>query len=369
MKKFKLSFKNIFLFLYYWLCIGFFLGTLILMGPVRWLANYARAHDWSESKEKMLVFILIGVLIVVSFLFARLIAIKTIALKKKPITISLIVGFLLLFAISLWFWMNPKMMIDHNMKESKENISGTEFVFGTYPEKEKLLELKKDNYTAVISLLSMAVVPFEPILINQEATAAKDVGIELIHIPMLPWVSANDDLEDKIEEIIKRGNGKYYVHCYLGKDRVNVFKKVLTSLSKEVTINSLQPENRRTLYDIKKFERGNISLLDSNVFFMPYPTDEEFFGYVLNGSIKTLVCLLNPNNKDDKPWIDKEKTISEKYKVAFINYPWVTLSKTKKETVMKEIFKLDKPIAIHAFNSNAPECTEFIEIFHQIKSK
>ena len=39
MKSEQLSLKSVALLLYYWVCLGFFLGTLVLMGPVRWLAN------------------------------------------------------------------------------------------------------------------------------------------------------------------------------------------------------------------------------------------------------------------------------------------------------------------------------------------
>ncbi len=369
MEKFELSFKNIIMLLYYWLCLGFFIGTLILMGPVRWLANYSRAHDWSGSKEKALVFVFIGILIIISFICARLFAAKTAAARGKQVKAVFMAGALSVFIISLWFWLNPKMMIDSRVKETFASFSGTEFVFGPYPEKVRLMELKNENYTAVISLLSPAVVPFEPVLINQETASAKETGIELIHIPMLPWVSSNNQIEGKLKEIIEKGAGKYYVHCYLGKDRVNVFKSILGSVSKDVRLKSLQPESIRTLRDIKEFERGPITILDSNIFFTPYPTDEEFFGYVLNGSVKTLVCLLNPKNKEDLPWIEKERTISGTHRMKFINYPWKTLDKDKKVKVMAKLMNLEKPMAIHAFNSTAPECAEFIETYNKMKSR
>ena len=339
------------------------------MGPVRWMANHSRLHNWGESEEKALVFAFIGILLAVSFMCARLFAKKTAALNKKPAKSWYMAGSLSLFAISLWFWMNPKMMIDRDVKDTIAIFSRAEFVFGPYPEKERLLRLKKENYTAVISLLSPAVVPFEPLLINQEAALLKEVGIDLIHIPMLPWVSTNDQIRGELETLVKKGRGRYYVHCYLGKDRVSVFKRILCSVSSDVRARSLQPENPRTLYDIKKFERGTITILDSNIFFIPYPTDEEFFGYILNGSIKTLVCLLNPKNGEDLPWIAKEKAISEKYQVKFINYPWKTFNEDKKTAIMEELMGVEKPAAIHAFNSSAPECEDFIKAYNRMKNR
>ena len=362
-------FKNILLFLYYWLCFGFAMGTLLLMGPVRWLATYSRAHDWAGSKEKALVLALIGILIIISALCARLFALRTGATGSKPAKAAFLGGALLVFSVSLWFWLNPRMMIDKTMGITFSNYSGTEFVFGPYPEKEKLAELKKEYYTAVISLLSPAVVPFEPVLMARETAQAKEAGIELISIPMLPWVSKNDQVEDRIEEIVNRGGGKYYVHCYLGKDRVNIFKKLLSSKAAGAKLSSVQPDSVRTLYDIKRFERGAIAILDKNVFFTPYPTDEEFFGYILNGSVKTLVCLLDPENKEDRPWITKEKEISAKYKVKFAHYPWKTLSLEKKEEAIKAIMKLERPAVIHAFLSQSPECVDFVETYKKLKSR
>lgn len=369
MDKPSLSPKNILLFLYYWLCLGFFMGTLILMGPARWLAVYSRAHDWSAAKEKALVFLLIGLLAAVSALCARLFASRTSAAAAKTLKAAFAGPALGLFLVSLWFWMNPKLMIDKSMKVTFSNYSGTEFIFGPYPEKEKLLELKKDYYTAVISLLSPAVVPFEPALMAREAAAAKEAGIELISIPMLPWVSTNDSVEGRIEELVGRGGGKYYVHCYLGKDRVNIFRKLLSSKAAGAKIVQQEPGAMRTLYDINKFERGAIAILDRDVFFTPYPTEEEFFGYILNGSVKNLVSLLDPSNKEDLPWMTKEKEISAKYKVKYVNYSWKTLSDEKKEAAMKEIMKMEKPAVIHAFLSQSPEGVDFVGTYNRLKAR
>jgi hypothetical protein len=361
--------RNVLLLLYHWLCVGFFLGTLTLMGPVRWLANYSRSHDWSESRERTLVFACIGVLVAVSAICARMLAARTTTAGSTRVRAALMAAPFSLFAISLWCWMTPSMMIERNMRETFAVVSETEFVFGPYPDKERLAALRKQHYTAVISLLSPAVVPFEPVLINREAALAKEAGIELIHMPMLPWVSTNDQIRDQIRTIVQRPGAKYYVHCYLGKDRVNVFKRILASMSPDVKLTSLQPDSIRTLYEIDRFERGRITILDSNVFFMPYPTDEEFFGYVLNGSIRTLVGLLNPANPEDLPWITREKTIAEQHHLTFVNYPWKTLGENRKREVMKELMTLGKPVAIHAFDSSAPECTEFINLYHSMRGR
>ncbi|GAH26836.1 unnamed protein product, partial [marine sediment metagenome] len=61
------------------------------------------------------------------------------------------------------------------------------------------------------------VIPFEPYLIRKEKRNAKIAGIELIEIPMLPWVSSNEEAIKQIELIASESdNKKYYIHCYFG---------------------------------------------------------------------------------------------------------------------------------------------------------
>ena len=368
MNKSELSLKNIFLFLYYWLCLGFFLGTLVLMGPVRWLAVYSRAHDWSAPREKALVFLFIGILAVVSALCARLFALRTSASAAKPAKAAFAGAALGLFLVSLWFWMNPKLMIDAGMKTTSESSAWSEFVFGPYPEKERLAGLKAEGYSAVISLLSPAVVPFFQVLLALERDAAREAGLELIHIPMLPWVSSNDHVTAKLKELEKKGPGKYYVHCYLGKDRVNVFKRMLAAVSGGA-VKNLDTASARTLKGMKNFERGEIAELERDVYFTPYPTDEEFFGYILNGTVTTLVSLLDPANPENLPWMKKEAAIAEKYGLKLVSLPWLPLDKAGKQAAVRQIRAAKKPTVVHAFLSKSPESKEFEAYYAAVKAK
>lgn len=345
------------LFLYTWLGTGFFLGTLTLMGPVRWAANHSRAAGWGYTAEKLLVISLMAVLLGTSLLLARLLYTRT-AASAGRLKHALLGAPAALFLISLWFWMNPKFMIDTGMKTTAESSAWSEFVFGPYPEKDRLTALKAEGYTGVISLLSKAVVPFEPVLLAREEAAAKEAGLELVHIPMLPWVSSNDHVTARLKELEKQGPGKYYVHCYLGKDRVNVFKRMLASAYGGKAGN-LDTASARTLKGLKSFERGEITELEPGVYFTPYPTDEEFFGYILNGTVASLVSLLDPANPENLRWIKKEEAIAAKYGLKLASYPWLALDKAGKQKAVRDIRGKKKTVIIHAFLSKAPECRDF----------
>ena len=363
----NMNLKRAALFLWHWGLTGFFLGTLTLMGPVRWATNYARGAGWSALSEKLLVLAFIGALAAVSLLLARLLTLRTEAAAGSR-RYALPALSLALFAVALAAWMNPRLMIDAGMKTTTESSAWSEFVFGPYPDTERLAALKAEGYSAVISLLSPAVLPFEPVLLSREREAAGQAGLELIHIPMLPWVSSNDHVKARLKELERRGPGKYYVHCYLGKDRVNVFKTMLAAAGTG-RARSLDPANLRTLYDIKEFERGAITVLQKDVFFTPYPTDEEYLGYILNGTVKSVVSLLNPDNPEDLPWIKKEEAIAAEYGFRLVNYPWKTLEKGEKAKIVKEISKMERPLVVHAFLSRAWESSDFIETFRQVKQR
>lgn len=359
----KIPAKTAFIFLWHWLLSGFLLGTLTLMGPVRWTTDRMRAAGWSGAAEKSAVLFFIAILGVVSVFLALRLARLTMDAKGRAARLGLPALSLAMFLGALWAWMTPGLMTDASARTVEESYSWSEFVFGPYPEKARLVELKKDGYTAVISLLSMAVVPFEPVLFAREQEAAKEAGIELIHIPMLPWVSSNDHVTEELKKLERRGPGKYYVHCYLGKDRVNVFKTMLSATIGGAKATSLDPASIRLISDRDSFERGKITTLSRDVYFTPYPTDEEFFAYILNGTVKSVVSLLNPGNPEDVKWIDKEKVIAGKYGLNFVNYPWKALDKPGRAKAVREIKKMEKPLVIHAFLSHTPESADFVKAY------
>ena len=59
------------LLLGFWLFIGFALGTVLLLFPVRWWATLCRANGWAHSVESSGVAIIILVLVLVSFALAN----------------------------------------------------------------------------------------------------------------------------------------------------------------------------------------------------------------------------------------------------------------------------------------------------------
>jgi protein tyrosine phosphatase (PTP) superfamily phosphohydrolase (DUF442 family) len=358
--KFPQKFSGYIFLSFIWLLTGFALGALILLWPLRIWVNYTRDNDYSDTVERAGVIILIVILLTISFRISLMLFQWHVTNKKMAITILSLTIPLIASASALYLFMNPDIVNKDAVK-----VKVTErFTIGPYPDEEKIKELKKEGYTAVISLLHPAVVPFEPELLKQEEILLKKYGMQLIKAPMLPWISENSSSLQIIEDLVKKGNGKYYIHCYLGKDRVNVAKNLILRLSGSVS--DQKTESSRTFEGMRSFERGNIYKIDSACYMPPYPTDEEFLAFFLAGHMKTVVNLMDSNITENKSWIRKEKNALQPYGITFKNVAVnVTSTPEEIENTIDSILLLPKPMVVHHWNTTCPESKLFRKLYYQ----
>lgn len=339
--------------------LGFY---TLLAGPSKWVLEAALKYSWSEHKEKLVQQGVILVLFLVSFKLT--VYFKRFFLSNSPaflryFSLSLLV---LLFLSSVYvFSFKPEIFIklsgssseDFNQSSVGSSGQNIEFVMGAYPDLNELKRLKRAGYAGVVSLLHELVIPAEPNLIREEDQNAKEAGISLTRIPMLPWVSGNNESILKIQKLAREGKGKYYVHCYLGRDRVNVFRKIIRDMGAKSV--SLQADVVRHIDDLPKFERGKYTKLSTGAYLIPFPTDDEFFGYILNGQINSVVSLLDARNPNDTLWIAKEKTVLARYGVKYINLPVPSVNDLAALKIFTDSFpKIKKPLVVHKFSSNDP---------------
>jgi len=348
---------------YIFITIIFPLGFYtLLVGPSKWVLEAALKYSWSEHKEKLMQQAVILILILVSlkltFYFKRFFLSGSPAFLRY-LSLSLLT--LVLFISIYIFSFKPEIFIslsggnDGTISQSSVGNSGQsiEFVMGAYPDLNELRRLKATGYAGVVSLLNELVVPAEPNLIREEEENAKKAGIALIRMPMLPWVSGNNESIQKIQKLAREGKGKYFVHCYLGRDRVNVFRKIVRDMGAKS--QSLQAEVVRHIDDLSRFERGNYTKLGTGVYLIPYPTDDEFFGYILNGQIATVVSLLDPKNPEDTTLIAREKAILKRYGVKYVNLPVPNAGNLLAIKNFTDSFpKISKPLVIHKFKPEDP---------------
>ena len=352
-----------FLFIFFFVIVIFALGFYtLLVGPSKWIVEIALRYSWSEYYEKIAQrFVILG-LVVLSLVLAWLLRKLFLSTKPASVKYSIVSVLVVTFIVSIYLFsfrpdafikMSGTSMINPIQSTVSDTGSDIEFVLGAYPDMKELRRLKQAGYTAVVSLLSNMVVPAEPHLIREERENADKVGIQLIHIPMLPWVSGNNESITRIQELAKTGTGKYFVHCYLGRDRVNVFRKIVRDMG--VKSKSLQGDFVRHIDDLRTFERGVYTKLDKNVYLTPFPTDEEFFGYIVNGQIASVISVLDPKAASDTMWISHEKNILSRYGVKYINLPISDKTDLKGIRTLTDSFSnIKRPVVIHKYSSSDP---------------
>lgn len=361
----QLAYGNFFL-LFIWLLIGFAIGTLILLFPLRSWVDYVRENHLSSTKEKTGVLFMIVFLTVSSFYISKKLFKWQKARKQAGITLLAFMLPLISAGAALFLFMNPNLV----NKGAKSNSVSKHFTIGPYPTAEKIEELRKDGFTGIISLLHPAVVPFEPALLADEEKESLKNKIQLIKAPMLPWVSDNSESLKMIEQIARTGKGKYYVHCYLGKDRVNVVKNLIIKLTGESAVNSLNVAAPRKLDDQKVFERGDIFKLAEGVYVTPFPTNEEVLAFFQTGVVKTVVNIMDSSVKENKTWISDEHKQLRASGTPLKNLPVTTTATAEYlSALVDSINSYPKPVVIHHWNTTCPESVLMRKAFRNKTAK
>lgn len=356
------------MFAWIWLMVGFAAGTVTLLGPVRWMTDVAREGGWQPGAEDALVRGII--LLYVALSFALSVWLTGLATRTGrpalrwgvPVLATAVAG------AALGVWMSPS-VVNGLVATPVSDVS--RFTFGPYPERARFEQLAAEGYTGVVSLLHPAVVPFEPTLLARERELAEEFGVELIHAPMLPWVADNEESMALIRELAESGRGRYYVHCYLGRDRVGLVRRLIETVTGtlragvEVTEAVRQLEERGRSFRDLEFERGPIYRLDEGVYLTPYPTDEEWVKYVVGGSVAHVMSLLDPEHGDDRPWIDAERRLAETYELPLTELPiaWRPYDTAAMVEAVETARRLPRPLLVHAFRSDVGVAKAFRSVW------
>src|SRR5215210_525248 len=132
----------------------------------------------------------------------------------------------------------------------------------------KVEEIEDEGYDGIVTLLNPSI-PFEKVLLEQELQQGEETGIEVYSYPMLPWVSENEESLAAIKQLVAGNEGRYYIHCYLGKHRVELVRRELIGATEDTITVEEEPLK-------SSLERGQLSAFDQErIVLGPYPTDEE----------------------------------------------------------------------------------------------
>jgi len=84
----------------------------------------------------------------------------------------------------------------------------------------------------------------------------------------------------------------------------------------------------------------------------PYPTDEEWFNFVLRRGVKEVVSTLDPKNPSDAPWIEKERRICRENDMIFTLRPLKPNppNPAKVKEIASYAQSRDHKVYVHSFN-------------------
>ncbi len=362
--------KKISAFAFVWLMVGFSTGTSTLLGPVGWITSVGRSGGWSQRLEDAVVAVVIVLYVLVSALIAAGLTRVVVATPHRHVRLGVPALTVLAAGGALGLWLNPQIM---GSDSGDEQQVGSSFTIGPYPTEQRMRDLKSEGYTGIISLLHPTVVPFESKLIADGRAAAERAGIRFIHVPMLPWIGDNSEALARIEELARSGEGRYYVHCYLGKDRVRLAMRLIEEVEPDASISTSDFLDAhvayRTLAQGTELERGKAVEVADRVFLLPFPTDSEMVSYIVPGTHGRVVSLLDPDNPDDRIWIEKERALLESYRIPLVERPLpiAPYDPARALEIAREVAELTRPMVIHAFlafdSGRSPAAEAFLQAF------
>lgn len=294
---------------YAWFVIGLFTGTLVLVFAVRGIIDLIQKFGWGQTAQNRILMGLILVFIVTSFMLAR--RVVRLLYRQAPRTRKIALVALAIPAIgSGYAWTNPTRFLAGFAGTTSGSLQmsngGPTFLFGSYPDDDRLRELKKQGVQTIVSLQDPRVL-VELQGINEEKKSAEREGLKLIQAPMLPWVSDNSASLEVIKNLALHGKGTYYVHCGLGRDRVNIAKRVIESVDPELHVRLAATSDFKHAAGFETrtepFQRGRLFELAHDVWMVPMPNAAELYGYFIQGAPGHIVLLLDPADTAQASWM------------------------------------------------------------------
>ncbi len=286
------------------LCFGFAGGVLYLLFFLvpfeQWLADRGTSQGLVDLILAALVvgWLLIGLCATAFFSWFFL-------SRRRDLPAGLgVLGALIVASFAVFYFLLDTQFMLALGGMNEESIEGERFTYGAYPDARKLEELEDEGYDGVITLLNPDI-PFENVLLKQELANGEQTDIPVYSQPMLPWISENEQSLREIEDLTADDTKRFYIHCYLGKHRVDYVRQMLDGAEGGPAPRELEPLP-------KTFERGRLVPFDGEKIVLgPYPTEEEWFNFVVRRDVEEVISTLDPENPEDANWIEEERRIAQ----------------------------------------------------------
>lgn len=273
---------------------GGILFLLFFLVPFdRWLAERASQGTVDLTLTALTagwVVIALAVTAVYSALFLR-------RRRDRPVALGVLGASVALAGVVFFFLLDTDFLVAAQLT-GREESGGERITFGSYPDEEKLKELEAEGYDGVITVMNPEI-PFERVLLQREKEDGEEIGISIYSFPMLPWISSNEESLSEIKRLVSDNDKRFYIHCYLGKHRVELVRREL---------DAAEPASWRPIPD--NLERGDLRSYDGReVILGPLPTEEEWLDIILRQGVEEVVTTLDPDVPGDAARIEEEREL------------------------------------------------------------
>ena len=328
--------------------VGMFVGTIVLVLPVRWIIRGMERLGWDQRAQNAVVIVVILAYVILSWFIARALQRRMLATGNRAIRFGIPVAATALAVTTFWLWSNPGGVFASLAGGSSSRLSmgsGALWEFGRYPDSEVLRRLKREKITAVISLEHPGDL-VERHGIEEERRATRELGIRLIEAPMLPWVSNNQASLDLIRSIASRGTGRYYVHCGLGRDRVNLVKHMLEGMGARTVAAEGYKEGNFFDTRIPNFERGQLGTFGDDKWLVPYPDQHEMLGNILQGRTAHMILALDTTDAQQRQWWQEARGLFKQYAIPYDDMSTRSGDRARIKQIVARTLALRGPAAV-----------------------
>jgi len=328
--------------------VGMFVGTIVLVLLVRWIIAGMEQLGWDQRAQNIVLIVVILAYLVLSWFLARALHRRMVATSSRAIRFGIPVIATALAVTTFWLWSNPGGVFASLAGGSSSRLSmgsGAVWEFGRYPDSEILQRLKREKITAVISLEHPGDL-VERQGIEEERRATRELGLRLIEAPMLPWVSNNQASLDMIRSIARKGTGRYYVHCGLGRDRVNLVKHMLEGMGARTVAATGYMEGNFFDTRIPNFERGQLGTFGDDKWLVPYPDKHEMLGNILQGKTASLILALDTTDAQQRQWWQEARTLFKEYAIPFEDMSTKPGDQARIRQIVASLLALRGPAAV-----------------------
>jgi hypothetical protein len=323
-------------------------GTIVLLLPVRWILVGMDRLDWDQRSQNVTLILVILAYVVLSWFITRALHRRAFATSRQAVRFGIPVVATVLAVTTFWLWSNPGGLFASLAGGSTSRLSmgsGAVWEFGRYPDSEMLRRFKREGYAAVITLEHPSDL-VESKGIEEERLLARQIGIRLIEAPMLPWVSNNKASLDLIRSIAQKGTGRYYVHCGLGRDRVNLVKNMLEGMGARTITTKGYAVGNFFHTRIPNFERGQLGTFGDDKWLVPYLNKHEMLANIIQGKRAHLILALDTTDVKQREWIHEARSTFTDYGVHFEEIPITSRDPIKIKLVVAKMLALKGPLAV-----------------------